>query len=57
VSAKLAKGVKPEKWRRFVDDYYAGVERLRALFRKSSVTTIYTTDITDDTGQEKAAAN
>ncbi|MGA2059835.1 MAG: hypothetical protein ABSG67_05095, partial [Thermoguttaceae bacterium] len=40
MSAKLAKEVDPAQWRRFVDDYCVGVERILRPFRQASVTTL-----------------
>ena len=31
LSWKMAEGVDPERWRRFVDDYCTGTERLRVI--------------------------
>jgi hypothetical protein len=52
LSMKLGENVPPEKWRRFVDDYCAGVERLRTAFRQSSVKVTSTATVSDDTGKE-----
>ncbi len=41
LSTRLADGVDRKQWRRFVDDYCAGVERLRAQFRQSSVSMVH----------------
>ena len=53
LSMELGEKVLPDKWRQFVDDYCAGVERLRAAFRQSSVrlTTTQENVIDDDTGK------
>jgi hypothetical protein len=54
MSAKLGDDVDRDQWRRFVEDYCAGTEHLRAQFRQSSVTMVQNMIYTDKSGQEKS---
>jgi hypothetical protein len=53
LSAKLGDGVDRDQWRRFVEDYCAGAERLRAQFSQSSVTLVRKINFTDKNRREK----
>jgi hypothetical protein len=50
LSMKLGEKVSPEKWRQFVDDYCAAVDRWRAAFRQSSIKLIMETESREDVG-------
>jgi cytochrome c553 len=54
MSAKLGDGVDRDQWRRFVEDYCAGAEHLRAQFCQSSVTMVRKINWTDKNKQEKS---
>jgi hypothetical protein len=51
MSWKLADGVDSERWRRFIDDYCAGVEQLRTSFCQSSVSMVQTINYAEKNGR------
>jgi len=57
LSAKLADGVDKDRWRRLVEDAYAGMERLVAAFEQSSFTVVNAFDSKEKNGQKTTGQN